>query len=281
MAVVFATELLFDAVVARFAAEGTSVENVFGWSKPTKQTAVNRICWVPGDVDGKLGTIGAPKQPGRMPRPLMTLGEIIRFEIYGRDPSDPTNEMKQYKANCLIRDALLRALYLKGRGWVQVVDIERIKPEQNEMSNGFSTRITAIVDNMIPDSPVEIAPIDTGADVDVNVKVNGTDIALTEDIVIPGLSAETNEEGTAIIIAFPGPVSHVGDVDFESELIVSGATALSGSFTDETHYTIAIEEIDAEAELLITYAPTVFKYFTVSNLPYGAFAIAATNLVEP
>ena len=65
-----ALEVLFNGVVARFAADSTLVPNLFGWREKSKHvtngtTVGNRVIWVPGDEEG-AGDSGKLAAPSKM-----------------------------------------------------------------------------------------------------------------------------------------------------------------------------------------------------------------------
>lgn len=182
MAFVYALPKLFDDVVALFAAESTLIPNLFGWREPAKQFIdASRICWVPGDASGKSAIVEPPKFPGRNPRPLWTVVEAVTFEVYGFDASDPENELKQYKAVIAVRDALLRAIYLKAHGTVKVQDLTWIKPERMQRRHGAALKILATIENMVPDAAMPIAG-DGHCGVGANIAV--TELDVTEPVIV-------------------------------------------------------------------------------------------------
>lgn len=164
----FALTHLFDAVTARFQDEGTHVPNLFGWREPAKKTVTgNRITWVPGDPNGVLGAMTAAKQPGRNPRPLMTIEELVTVEIQASDPGNPEDERAQYVATRLLYDAWLRAVYLAARGTFRIVASSWLT-EKKERRYGACIRVVLAIDAMVPDLAHEIAAADTGANIDVH-----------------------------------------------------------------------------------------------------------------
>lgn len=151
MAIVLALPRLYDAVVARFAAEGTAVPNLFGWREPA-QKLVNgsRICWVPGDDTGALGDVGPAKYPGRVPRSIATLLELFTVTIQANDPSSPENERLQYQAVRELFDAWYRAVHLAAYGTFQVVSTEWVT-DKKERRFGAALRVACTIEAMIPD----------------------------------------------------------------------------------------------------------------------------------
>lgn len=171
---------LFDNVVARFQEEGTHVPNLFGWQKPAQKLVTgNRITWVPGDPNGALGAMLPAKYPGRNPRPLMTIEELVTVEIQASDPSKPEDERAQYVATRLLYDAWLRAVYLAARGTFRIVTSSWLI-EKKERRHGAAIRCVCAIDAMVPDLPQEIAPVDTGANIDVH------EFDVTQNLVIEG-----------------------------------------------------------------------------------------------
>jgi hypothetical protein len=156
---------LVQKVTDRFAAESTGATNVFGWKPVNRQAAKPRVCWVPGDdKNGDLGEIAPPQSPGRNPRPLGTLRELVTVYIEGWDTSAPEDETKQYEVTRFLFDAWFRAVYLayknqflvKSAGWVN---------EKNERRRGAAIRVVLAVNAMIPDAAKQVAPADTHAEI--------------------------------------------------------------------------------------------------------------------
>lgn len=161
-----ALEKLYGDVVTLFAAEGTNCSNTFGWRAPAQQVIGPRIAWVPGDASGSVGENGIARNPGRNPRSLGTLHELFQVVISSSDPSDPENEMLQYKATRLLRDAWHRAVHRSARGTFQIRS-EAWVIDKNERRFGTALRIVGAIESMIPDEPLPIAPVDTVADLTV------------------------------------------------------------------------------------------------------------------
>lgn len=172
MAVLFALTVLFDAVVARFAAEDTDVPNLFGWRAPDqKEDTGNRIAWVPGDEVGELGDMLPAKQPGRLERSLGTLDELFHVVLVAADPTDPENERKQYQATRELYDAWWRAVYLAMPGRVRVVSASWVT-DKKVRRYGAAIVATCAVEAMIPDVAPELASTDAVAVVDTELLDN-------------------------------------------------------------------------------------------------------------
>jgi hypothetical protein len=168
MGTILALPHLYDLVVARFADEGTSVPNLFGWRAPDLKDHAGkpRIAWVPGDDEsGELGELGAPKQPGRNPRSLATLGEIFTVRLWGEEPSDPENERKQYQAARELFDAWWRAVYLAMPAKVTVVSTEWLIDKKLRRS-GAAIRVVCIIEAMVHDEALEVVATGASADID-------------------------------------------------------------------------------------------------------------------
>jgi hypothetical protein len=173
MATILALPYLYDLVVARFAAESTCVPNLFGWRAPDLKDHAGkpRIAWVPGDEAGELGELEAPKQPGRNPRSLATLGELFTVTLWGEDPSDPENERKQYQATRELFDAWWRAVYLAMPSKVKVVSVAWVIDKKVRRA-GAAIRVVCTVEAMVPDEAYELAAVEANADIDTELLDN-------------------------------------------------------------------------------------------------------------
>jgi hypothetical protein len=164
MADVLALEVLFDAVVARFAAETpdgqTPVPNLFGWREPAqKMTTGARILWIPGDPNGSLGDLLPATQPGRNPRSLATIDEAFTVEILSHDATALEVERAQYHVTRLLFDAWYRAVYHAMPGRVRIISHEWIT-DRKERRFGAGIRAVCAVSAMIPDAPLEQLTVD-------------------------------------------------------------------------------------------------------------------------
>jgi len=203
---------MFDAVAARFALEGTEVPMVFGWRTPAQRPAtLPRIAWVPGD-DGKVGTIAPVRQPGRNPRPLATLVELVTIYCEAADASAHTNERAQYIAARLLFDALYRAIYLAARGTFALVDLRWVD-ERKELRYGATLRALFSVEAMIPDAPLATAPAGARAVVDVEL------LDLDEQI-------ETGPPAAETLVATLAPLALAGEQTIDGVILVDGDRVL-------------------------------------------------------
>lgn len=202
MTVVLALETLYDAVRARMDAdtlaldpEATPVPQPFGWREPAKRTGTMRIVWIPGDDEsGDLGELGPARNPGRNPRPLATLRELFTVYLEAADITAPEDERKQYTATRLLFDAWLRAVHLAARGTYTIESAGWVI-EKTTRRYGAAIRVLATIEAMVPDAPLEVAPTDTRAEVDVELLDNTetvrtallAEVATTEPITLEGL----------------------------------------------------------------------------------------------
>lgn len=151
MSAPFPMEVLFDAVVDRFATEGPDATNLFGWREPARQkTAEQRIVWIPGDPVGSIGVVGAAKKIDSPYRSLATLREIFTVEIGANDPDAPEDERAQYHATRLLFDHWYRAAYLAMPGAFSVESMEW-ETRRTERRRGALLRVIVAVDAIIPD----------------------------------------------------------------------------------------------------------------------------------
>lgn len=186
MADALALTLLHDRVVARFAAEGpwltapdpeadppvvgVPVPQTFGWREPPRQLqATSRIIWVPGDdSSGDAGTFGPPNEPGRHPaRPLATLFEVATVYILGRDTSNINDERLQYVQARFLFDAFARAVILGFGNRHEFRNLRWITASR--FQHGACLRVILVLQAMIPDAQVTLAPADTNALIDAGL----------------------------------------------------------------------------------------------------------------
>jgi hypothetical protein len=148
-----ALTLLYDAVSARFASDGTPCALAFGWRERAKQVTEPRIVMVPGDEQGTAGDIGAAKQPGRNPRSLANFAELFHVVVSGAgDATDPTNERKAYAATRYLFDAWYRAAWLWSGNRMQFQNAAWLV-ERTANRFGCALVATFTMDAMIPDLP--------------------------------------------------------------------------------------------------------------------------------
>jgi hypothetical protein len=161
MPTVLAITTLYNAVVARFTLDSTVCEQSFGWKESAKLSPTNaRITWTPGDANGALGSISGAKQPGRNPRSLATLEELVTCDIQAYDPLLPTSEPAQYEATRLLFDAWYRAVYLAARGTFKIISTNWIRPKSG-LTHGAAIRVVLTVEAKIPDIASSTAPADS------------------------------------------------------------------------------------------------------------------------
>lgn len=176
---VLALELLYDAVVARFTAEGpANVSQPFGWREVAKQRVNARIVWVPGNPIGAVGRVGPARNPGGDPRSIGTLLENFYVVISAQDPTAPENERLQYRATRLLRDYWYRAIYLAARGTF-TIESEEWLVDKLERRYGTALRVIGSIQSKIPDEApdgldYELAPDDTEAEIE-NSELDNTE----------------------------------------------------------------------------------------------------------
>lgn len=168
MSTTLAVEQLFARVVARFAHDGTTAVNVFGWREVAKHVEGNRIAWVPGDPTGKVGATTGARSPGRNPRPLATLRELFTIWISASDLTATEDELAQYKAVRVLRDQWYRAVYLAAHGTFYIRD-EAWETRRLERRHGATLRIVLELEAAVLDQVVELAPVDTAAEVTLSI----------------------------------------------------------------------------------------------------------------
>ncbi len=194
MAIIFALTHLFDAVRARFEADGVNVdadgnpdpvEQSFGWLASAEQLrGRRRIVWTPGDEGGALGAVGAAKYPGGDPRSLATLGELCTVEITAYDDGERTDERRQYQATRELFDEWMRAVYLVARGWFRVVSAKWVGGDRARRL-GATIRVVIALDAPIFDRA-------TGADATVDPAHARIDVTELEHTEILEVSRESS-----------------------------------------------------------------------------------------
>lgn len=188
---VLALEVLYDKVVARFAAEGpyynaAPVPQPFGWRYPAQQHVGPRIVWVPGEPQGSIGQIGPPRNPGQPARSLGTLLEYFHVIISSQDPEAPENERLQYRTTRLLHDYWYRAVYHAAYGTFEV-DREEWVIDKLERRFGTALVVTVILQAKLPDlAPDAAADGGPYAPEDTEVQVDDSLLDVTEQLKVKG-----------------------------------------------------------------------------------------------
>lgn len=175
MAIVLALPRLFDLVKAYVQLRAPTCACEFGWREPAKWNAGadgKRIVFMPGDLSGKLGKELPARQPGRLPRPLATLGELFTVYISAYDSTGPRDERKQYQAARELYDLFRSAMHAAAYGTVTVED-PAWNRSKTEHQSGAEIVVVCAVEAMVPDA----------ADVDTEETTTGAEItAHAEDV---------------------------------------------------------------------------------------------------
>lgn len=161
-----AVERLVRLVRERFELEGPHVPVLFGAQKVRQKLEPgNRVIWVPGDDEtGDLGSFGPARHPGRNPRPLGTLHEIVTVYLVATDTGSLTSEEAQYRAGRLLWDAWYRAVYLAAHGTFEILRA-RWEIRRKERPFGSAIRVLLAVQSMVPDEPVPEIATGVGAEI--------------------------------------------------------------------------------------------------------------------
>lgn len=192
MAITLALPRLYDAVGARLIDEGALntedppvlvplAAQYFGWREPARQHIGNRIVWVPGEPDGKIGEFGPPRYPGARPdgRHLFNLPEAFHCYLTAYDSSQPENELLQYTAARLLLDNFVRLLYACAHGTLGTLRAAWYSGGKKEFRAGATILLTGSVQAVQPDVQRATAPVDTGAILQIEV------LDLTEELRVP------------------------------------------------------------------------------------------------
>lgn len=154
MAIVLALPKFYADVKAIVEASTPAVQFAFGWREPSKNVegiGTARIVFAPGDVGGALGEDLPPRNPGRNPRPIATLGELFRVYVTAYDPSAPRDELVQYKAARVLFDEWRRAAHVAAHGTFKVESLAW-NVAKTEGRFGAEIIATCSIESMIPDS---------------------------------------------------------------------------------------------------------------------------------
>jgi hypothetical protein len=174
MAVVLALDFLFDAVVARFAADAAAqdppvapIPIVWGRQKSAQQYPTGpRMVWYMGDPAGALGTLGpARSNAAAGARSLATLNQLFTVELRSAD-TPATDERAQERVVELLFHAWWRAVHTAAPGLVKIQSAE-IDTTKKERPHGALLRVVCAVEAMVPDEAYTTAPVDTGAEIEV------------------------------------------------------------------------------------------------------------------
>lgn len=147
---------LYEMVRDRFATEtpegAEAIEFAFGEDEVAKHFGKRRIIFVPGD-DGDLGSLSPASYPGRNPRSLGTLDELVTVYLEGIDLTDVNNQILQYSASRRLFDGLWRAVYHAAANTVSMRSL-RVVDNKIVRRLGSTLRVVLDVEAMIPDVPV-------------------------------------------------------------------------------------------------------------------------------
>lgn len=144
----------------------------FGWRERSKHEGARRIVWEPGD-DGDVGELVAARNPGRNPRPLWTLDELVTVYLEAVDQTDAAtseNERAQYVAARLLFDLWARAVYQVAHGTIEIRKIGWLDT-QNIRRYGATLRVVLSVQAEIPDALQTTASTNTIADVHTTIVI--------------------------------------------------------------------------------------------------------------
>lgn len=178
----FALEQLYDAVVARMAADGIDVDQPFGRREHTKQIGdKSRITWAYGDPNGDMGRILPPRNPGgELQRPLARVDELFTCRItglpHGYKPDDPGYERAQYVATRQLFDDWYRAVYLYGYGMLGEIRARWAKPERVSALHAPCLEVVGAIQAAIPDEEI----LETTAPVHARIEVSLGDVTEVE-----------------------------------------------------------------------------------------------------
>lgn len=176
-----------DDDVVRWTQTGPDVTpHRFGWRERAKHEGARRIVWEPGD-DGDLGEIDPARNPGRNPRSLYTLGELVTVYLEAADitsASTSENERAQYIAARLLFDRWLRAVYLVAHGTVAIASARWVD-DKNTRRFGATIRAVVVIQAMVPDALQTTASTSTVALVASTTVIDGVHDTTDTETVSP------------------------------------------------------------------------------------------------
>ena len=179
MPICFALDNLYLSTVAVFARDGVDVESSFGWRAPNRHVSAfgKRVVWTPGDENGRLGLVGAPKRVGQNPRPIGTLSETFTVRISSADNATPESEMAQYRSARELFDLWYSACHESAAGNFRIVD-SRWDTSKTERRHGAMIVCVCAID-----APLSKAQGAAAAPADAEANVT-TEVAATVETTI-------------------------------------------------------------------------------------------------
>lgn len=150
----------FTEVKAYFAERDRADVIVWGRRELTKQTnqaltanRASRVCFVPGDDSGKAGELTMPERIGQAHEAIFGWAELCTVHVWGRDASDPDNELAHYRVCFELFEFVLRAIRVSKAGNIGLSDPKWVtKPVERVFGAAlqFSLRIRGQIRNAAP-----------------------------------------------------------------------------------------------------------------------------------
>lgn len=155
-------EDLYERLVNAFLEQSIPCEFYFGWREPPRQRNSPRVVWRPGNPNGDIGELKAPRHDGtKVPRQVWALDELFTLELTAVDTSAPEVEILQYIAVRLLYDIVWRELRRSGGRNVRQVTGGYEVTRSNERRRGATIRTVGAILAAIPDRDdvTQIAPL--------------------------------------------------------------------------------------------------------------------------
>lgn len=152
---------LYDDVVADLALRQPLVQQTFGWREPAKQLIQGaRIDWVPGSLDGGMGSDMPARFVGKPPaRNVADLDETFTVYLKGHDPTQARDERAQYTLVRYLYAAWRAAFYRAAHGNALISGLEW-NIDKNEFRLGAQVIATCSLRSPIPDDlSIEVGPL--------------------------------------------------------------------------------------------------------------------------
>ncbi len=149
------------------------IKCVFGWREPNQQVnqgpaGAARVVLSPGDDSGKVGSSEPAKLPGRNPKSVATMAELVTLYLWAHDPVEKT-DLGQWRACRRLHDVVMPIVIRTFTTRQKEISKTWVRPDL-ERRFGAEMRVVLAVEAMIPDN---VRPQVTGGTVTPAFTING------------------------------------------------------------------------------------------------------------